>query len=213
MGETDLVAYIDESRKPVRDPKTGRVAGNGSHYVVAAAVVLAVDATHVRKMLQTLADELTSARPLRWTDMSAARRRRTIEVITANNDWEYCLYETSKPVADRQGPDAWVRAHTLSAAFEDLSTARGVVRAILETRSQPVQGFTTHDERDHRLLASMLTKGTAAENFRIEHRGKEEPVLWLADILAGVRTDYLCWVDRETFPVLAHRALTVVAAL
>jgi len=35
----DLIAFLDESRKPVRDGRTGRVSGRGDHYVVVAAVV------------------------------------------------------------------------------------------------------------------------------------------------------------------------------
>lgn len=209
-NESEIVAYIDESRKPVRNPKTNRVADEGDHYVVAAAVLLAGDITAIRRSLVALAGELTAGRPFRWKDMRATTRRAVVGAISAMDGWEGFLYETATAVPSHLGSDAYLRAKTLTTAFEDLSQKHGVSRAVLETRSQPASGFTSLDESDNRLLASLLKKKRAAVGFRIEHRGKEEAILWLADILAGSRTDYLCWADRATYPLIGHKITAIV---
>ena len=203
--EATLMAYIDESRKPARDRRTGKVAVTGQHYVVAAAVAMTADTQPLRDALTSIADEINNGNPLRWTDMGSEKRSYVVKAIIGVDAWDGSLYETPEGFLTAQTPDALVRARVLRTAFGDLSTNRGVDHAVLETRSQPFVGFTTHDVRDNRLLASMRDKQQVAPGFTIEHRGKEEPVLWLADILAGMRSDYLCWVDRGTYPVVAHR--------
>lgn len=203
--KTVLIAYIDESRKPVRDRRTHRVAPEGQHYAVAAAVTLVGEADRVREELTAIADRVTGGNPLRWSDLGPTKRVEVVADILAIESWEGRVYRTGEGVLTSRTPDRRVRAYALGTAFDHLSTEVGVAHAVLETRSQPVLGFTTHDEQDRSLLVSRLQQGTTAEGFTIEHRGKVEPLLWLPDILAGVSTDYLCWVDRETYPVLAHR--------
>ncbi len=55
---TELIAYVDESRKPMRDPATGRVSGAGEYYVLAAAVVLDGDCDDLRTSLNRIAVEI-----------------------------------------------------------------------------------------------------------------------------------------------------------
>jgi len=208
--ETTLVAFIDESRKPARDRRTGRVAPEGQHYAVASAVILAGDADPIRAALVDIAGEVTGGNRLRWSDLSAARRRRVLAGVLTIDAWEGRLYETGEGVLTSRTPDVRVRAYALGAAFDHLSTEVGVLHAVLETRSQPILGFTTHDEQDRSLLVSRRQKGVTAADFTIEHLGKEEPLLWLADVLAGMRTDYLCWADRELYPIISHRVASEV---
>lgn len=208
--ETRLIAYVDESRKPVRDRKSRRVAPDGQHYAVAAAVLFAGDTDSVRAELVEVADEVSGGRPLHWSVLGLPKRRIVIERISRIDSWDGWVYETDDGVLTSRTPDVRVRAYALGSAFDHLSTEVGVSHAVLETRSQPLHGFTTHDEQDRSLLIARRQKGTTASGFTIEHRGKDEPLLWLADILAGVRTDYLCWVDRDTYPLIAHRVATPV---
>jgi hypothetical protein len=209
-GETSLVAYLDESRKPVRDRRTGRVAQEGQHYAVAAAVMFAGDADHVREALVAIAVEATGGHRLRWYDLGVTKRRTVVEGVLAIDSWEGRLYETGEGVLTSRTPDLRVRSYAVGTAFDHLSTEVGVAHAVLETRSQPVQGFITHDEQDRNLLVSRKQRGTTADGFTIEHQGKSESLLWLADILAGIRTDYLCWADRGTYPIVAHRVVSQV---
>jgi hypothetical protein len=60
------------------------------------------------------------------------------------------------------------------------------------------------------VLESLLTGDEIDPLFGIAHAGKEEPLLWLADVLAGARTDFLCGVDREMWSLMAHRVSAVV---
>lgn len=205
-GDLALVAYIDESRKPLRDRRTRKVLAHG-YYVVAAAVILAADSTSVRDAMVELARDLTDGKPLRWKDLAVTKRRKAIETVVALPDWDACMYETSRAVSTRHHSDARLRARALRATFIDLAVNRGIEEAILETRSEPHAGFTTHDKRDNELLQSLHDTGAVPREFRIEHRGKSEPILWLSDLLAGVRGDYRCWSDRDLYPLIAHRVI------
>lgn len=212
LDETTLIAYIDESRKPARDRRTGKVATEGQHYAVAAAVLLAGDADPARNRLRRIADQVTGGNPLRWSDLGTMKRKTVVEGILAIDSWEAWIYETGDGVLTSRTPDVRVRAYALGTAFDHLSTDVGVGHAVLETRSQPKLGFTTHDRQDRSLLVSRQQKGAASVGFTIEHLGKSEPLLWLADVMAGMRTDYLCWVDRETYPIVAHRVASETTA-
>lgn len=60
------------------------------------------------------------------------------------------------------------------------------------------------------MLESLLTENKVGRSFGITHAGKEEPLLWLADVLAGARTDFLCGVDMEMWSLMAHRVSAIV---
>lgn len=142
--------------------------------------------------------------------MSPTRRRMTVADLTALDHWEALVYESAQPIGRHSVSDARTRSLILKRAFVDLHWQRGVRRATLETRSQPSKGFVTHDRRDHQVLESLLTEDQVGRSFRITHAGKEEPLLWLADALAGARTDFLCGVDREMWSLMAHRVAAIV---
>lgn len=205
VPQDGLVAFVDESRKPVRDEATGRVADAGGHYVVAAAVVLRGDADDCRQGLRDLADGVNSGEALRWKNMGSQRKLAVVEGILEIRHWDALVYETASPVMDRHHRDAMVRARILRIALPDLSAKQGIAHVTFETRSQPSLGFTTHDRRDHEVLQSLLDKGEIDPDFRIDHDGKSEPMLWLADVVAGTRSDYTCGVDREMFSRIAFR--------
>lgn len=207
----ELVAFVDESRKPVRDERTGAVAGSGDHYVVAAAVVMTGDVQSCREEVAAVAAAHNGARPLRWKDLGKQRRRDVVMSLIDLDHWDALLYETKRPVSPRNLTDARVRALILRNALEDLSIVRGVVHATLETRSQPSKGFTTHDRRDNDVLQSLLSRGDVDPDFRISHDGKAESLLWIADAVAGARTDFKCGVDREMYSLMAHRIQAIVS--
>ncbi len=207
-----LIVFLDESRKPVREERTGRVSGRGDHYVVVAAVVLAADTDNCRSRIRAAAATNSEAsRIRRWKLMSPSRRRRAVADLTALDHWEAYSYETAQPMSRQRVSDARARSLILKRAFVDLHRQRGVQRATLETRSQPSEGFVTHDRRDHQVLESLLSEDEVDPSFRIAHAGKEEPLLWLADVLAGARSDFLCEVDREMWSLMAHRVSAVVS--
>jgi hypothetical protein len=127
-----LVAYLDESRKPLRHPGSRRVDDTQGHYVVAAALP------------------------------------------------------------------------TLERDF-------GVSSLVLETRSAPLRGFVALDSHDHGTRQSLVARGELRAETDLTHVTKSEPLLWIADVLAGARSDVLCGRDHTTYPLLAHRVRRVVA--
>lgn len=199
---TDLVAFIDESRKPMRDRRTGRVARTGYHYVVAGGVVIGGDADRVRLRLAGLEADLGF--PLHYSDMSLERRRRAAQALATVDGWEGYVFETARPLPDQNYSEHFVRAKVVGAAFECLSTDGGVVYATLETRNHPGRGLNELDRKDHQVLQKLLSQNRVPRDFRISHADKSEKLLAIADLLAGARTDYLCAVDNEPYGLLAH---------
>lgn len=204
---SDLVAFIDESKKPMRDPATGRVAERGEHYVVAAAVVIDGD-NDIRAAVADIEQRLGYR--LHYADLRS-RERRLAAVIELERvaGWDGYLFETARPLPSRHHSEHHIRAKTLTSAFAILGVDGGVTRIILETRATPSRGFTQLDQKDHEVLQKLLTRKTVPADLRISHTDKSEPLLAIADILAGARSDFLCLADQEAYPLIAHRVLRI----
>ena len=209
---TNLVAFIDESKKPVRDPATGRVAGTGDHYVVAAAVVLSGDLDDVRGALVAATQALGF--PFHYADLrSRSRRLAALDAILAIDAWDAFLFETARPMSPRHNSEHHLRSKTLAAALRHLSTEVGTSRVVLETRAHPGRGLDQLDRKDHQVLQRLISLGEVAHGLSLGHVDKAEPVLQVSDVLAGVRTDHLCSVDRELYARVAHRVQKIVTVL
>ena len=129
----DLVAYLDESRKPVRDPATGKVAGYREHYIVAAAVVLRADGEGMRQHIASVERDLGFGLHYRHL-RSGARKVAALEAILAMPDWDGYLFEISAPIGFRRYPEAFVRAAILKVAFPRLAKVIGDGRVVIESR-------------------------------------------------------------------------------
>lgn len=198
----DLVAYLDESRKPMRNPKTRRVDDHElNHYVLAAVVVLDGDVSTLDD-LGRMSQQIGV--PLHFRRISRRQRIEAIEGIASLDGWDGYLFETARAVADTSYSEHHVRAKMVEAALRRLSS-EGVRRAVLETRSGQRQDFRILDEKDHQVLRRLRRQGIVPSSFRISHRDKGEPFLQVADLLAGARSDSLCHGDRESFARIAHR--------
>ena len=202
MTDIDILAFVDESKKPMRDPATGKVAATGDHYVVAVAIVLSGDAADIRAELRDLLEVV--GHDLHYSHMSARRRTVALTGIADISGWDGLVYETATPVPGRR-PEQRTRARILSAAFPDLTGVHGVRVVTLETRAAPKKGFHTLDQHDHATWRSLIDRGLVPSGGVIVHGDKAEPLLWVADLVAGARTDYLCGTDRGMYPLIAHR--------
>ena len=201
---TDLVAFLDESKKPVRDRATGRPSASGDFYVVAAVIVLEGDLGDVRTQLAAIETGLGFG--LHYRQLRSQRRRiAAIEAINEIGAWDGYLFETGRPLHPRHHSEHHIRAKTLTEAFTLLGAAGGVTEVTLETRAYPKRGFYQLDQKDHQVLQKLLTREQVPEEFRIHHTDKTEPVLKLADLLAGARSDFLCGVNEEVYARIAHR--------
>ena len=204
---TELVAFLDESHKPIRNPKTGRVGDHGrKHYVVAAAVVIGGDISNIRHQLRQVKAGL--GYPLHYRDLSTARRVEALGAIDGIDGWDGYLYETARPLPDAGYSEHHVRAKVIGQALTHLSS-QGVVEAVLETRAGTNRRFLPLDDKDHDVLHRLQQQGTVPESFRISHDDKTETILQIADLLAGARSDWLCDVNRETHARIGHRVHTI----
>ena len=130
---TELVAFLDESRKPIRNPATRRVGDHGrKHYVVAAAVVIGGDISNIRSQLRQV--EAGLGYPLHYRELSTARRVKALGAIDGIDGWDGYLYETARPLPDAGYSEHHVRAKVIEQALTHLSS-QGVVEAVLETRA------------------------------------------------------------------------------
>ena len=204
----DLIAFLDESRKPPRDPSTGRPSGSSHHYVVAGAIVLDGDTSGMR---QNIADiELDLGYPLHYSDLrSSTRRRDAIAAIATIPEWDGYLFETARSLPQRNYSEHHVRAKVLTAAFVHLSVNEGVAQITLETRARPKQGMYHLDLKDHQVLRKLLRRQAVPANVHIRHDDKTERILAVADLLAGARSDFLCRVDPEPYTLIAHRVRAI----
>jgi hypothetical protein len=208
VRDLEIVAFLDESKKPVRDQNTGKVAASGDHYVVAAAIVLSGDTSEIRHHLLKLVENLGHS--LHYSEISKVRRPTALEGIVNISGWEGSLYETASPVSVRQ-PERRTRHRLLSTALADLTRGKGATQVTLESRATPRKGYQALDQHDHMTWRSLLDRELVSSGTTISHTDKSEPLLWIADLLAGVRTDFLCGVDRSLFSRVAHRVTSVTS--
>ncbi len=96
--DDQLCGFMDESKKPVRDPRTGKVAAAGDFYVVAAAVVLRGEVEDTRSELRNRAEDLGIE--LHYNDLGRERRIAVVERIVAIESWDGYLFR------DRPTPDS-----------------------------------------------------------------------------------------------------------
>jgi hypothetical protein len=200
----DLVAYLDESRKPVRDPATGNVAGGFEHYVVAAAVVFGEDADAVRESVRGIERDLGFA--LHYGELrSRARRLAVVDAIVALPDWDGYVFETARAVDVRRRSEHAIRAAILTEAFPTLEGEAGVGRIVLESRAMPTGTLGPIDKKDLDALRRLRIGGRVAYSLQVGHAPKFEAIVAIPDIIAGARSDFICGADRSIYPRLAHR--------
>lgn len=202
-----MVAFLDESRKPVRDPETGRPIPSVLHYVVAAAIVLQGDAAQLRSSLRSVAHDV--GRPLHYSDLGTDGRIQALNALGELTGWEGLIYETNTPVSDRV-PERRTRARLLRVAFPDLTTRQEAQTVTLETRSTPRLGFHQLDEHDHSTWRSLIDRGSVPHGLTLRHGDKSDPLLWVPDLVAGARSDHLCATNRSNFPLISHRVSAIV---
>lgn len=201
--DTELLAFMDESAKPLRDPRSGRASGARSHYVAAAAVTLKGETPAIRSHVRDVASRLGF--PMHYSDVGTSRKRLVAEAVTEIPGWEGHAFETRHALERRHHTDRHVRDKILTLAYSELANSRGVGLITLETRATVTRGLTELDDRDHRLLQKLISKRRVPQTLRINHDDKSESLLWIADVLAGARTDFLCGVDRVPYSLLANR--------
>jgi hypothetical protein len=209
MSADDLVAFVDESLKPVRRAPVR--SGNGlqvSHYAMAAVVLLAGDLTDCRWTLRMLAGK--RAKGLHYASLSERQRLEVVMEVTSWPYWDALVVETERPVPVHN--DRPQRRSVLGVLLSELATSFGVQHIVLESRAHPSGAFGRLDRDDVLLAASLRESGRLPADVSVEHRGKGEAALALADLIVGARTDFLCGVNRAPWGAVAHRVRRIGVA-
>lgn len=209
MSELGIHAFLDESRKPLRDGATGGVATWGDHYVIGAATLLEGSLDESRAWLQGLRTDLGFR--FHFSELALSRRILVIEGLLSLESWDGFLYESAKPLS-RSIPERRMRDRILQVAFKDLANECGVHAFTLESRATPQRGQWALDRHDHSTFAKLTSRRQLPEEAALTHATKSEPMLWIADVIASCRSDYLCGRERSLFPMLAHRLIRIKGA-
>lgn len=189
-ASTDLIAFVDESKKPARDPLTGKALPQ-SWYAMAAVIVLAGDAEALRTRLVEISHDF---RPrLHYKELSSSARRDALSRIGQIADWDAIVVESERPVPIRK--ETTVRNGVLGRLLPSLASESDTRFATLESRARQLTGLDTPDHEDRLLVAELIDHARLPANFRITHAHKDEPLLWAADLIVGARTDALAGID------------------
>ncbi|RIQ20816.1 hypothetical protein [Jiangella rhizosphaerae] len=156
------LAYADES-----------IRVDDGVYVLAAVALDRADAGRVRAAVRAL--EPRPGRRFHWRDKEPFERRDAAGVLAALPILPVVV--VGAPVDPRRQERA--RRHCLQTLLFELATA-GVDEVWLETRN-PIA-----DRRDLDVVVGFRSRGVLPSALHVGHaRPGEEPLLWLADILAG----------------------------
>lgn len=197
-----LVAYVDESRKPDRSGKGLRVSGKGDFYAVCAAVMFDADRGDLRSQLEMLEQELGN---LHYGELSKTRACELAECVGVLGDWEAHVYESAGPLVHRKGSESRLRSLALRQALPDLA-GHGVKDFRLETRAKDKPEFQKLDQNDMAVVDKLRAKGKLTSDHRLRHVTKADVLLAIPDVLAGARTDLLTTKNPEPWAYLTHRA-------
>lgn len=157
-------AYVDESF---------RGSDDGGIYVLAAAVI---DDAHddVRAVMCALRRRRRTGMS-HWTEMDRKQRRHALSVVAGIDGLH--VVTVGAPVPCRRQERA--RARCLAALVLE-SHGYGVTVMTMEARTR------TLDRRDTEAVTGVRRSLPRDTQFRIEHtRGADEPLLWIADTVAG----------------------------
>ncbi len=208
-GQPDeFIAFIDESKRPMRNRRTGKVDITQWHYVLAVVIIMRIDLESVRQKILRIEADLNYE--LHYQEMkSNTRRCNAIEAIEQIKEWNGILFETMKPIGQSNAEEHRTRASQLKQSFQMLANNYQSTKVILETRAKRKTSRPTLDNKDIAVLQKLYATKKVARTFQIRHETKQEPILKIADLLASSRTDMLCVSDETIYPQIGHRVIIV----
>lgn len=186
-----MIAYVDES---------AREGPQGVYYLMTAGVVLRADADRARTMLTKLL--LPGQDRFHWrNERDVQRRMAMLEVVTqlgvgAFVSWDY-------PVGSRRQEIA--RGRCLTSLLSDLGR-EGVDEVVIEARET-----RQLDRQDALTISAAREAGLVPESLTYRFgRPKEEPLLWVADAIAGAVGEQLVGRTNRYHDVLVGAKLLVL---
>jgi hypothetical protein len=164
--EFALHAWVEESMQMPRQERDG-------HYLLAAAIASPAACDPMRDNLRELL--LKGARRLHWRDESAPRRAKIASAIAGHDLVHVVVVGT--PIDAKKQERA--RRQCLERLVFELGSL-DVSRVWLESRTQSL------NDRDRRMFAALHAKHAMPAEFHIDFAlPTEDPMLWVADAVAG----------------------------
>jgi hypothetical protein len=178
----EIVGVVDES---------AHQAAGGVYYVVGAAVVL--QATDAVDRLRALVAHRSNA--IHWSREGPEMRDRLIGVladvvVSAKVRWA---------PAGRRGQLA-LRSELLS-SIAVWADGEGIDHLMIESGDESI------NLRDRQVLARLARHRCEPFGFQYDHRTKAEPLLWLADALAGAVGEHLAAKNSSAYERLVELGL------
>jgi len=192
MGEQRVVPASDGPRFGRRlllvDESVVDADVNHDAYVIGAAVLLRADARSARR----LAVEATRVfgghprtRPFHHRKEGPIVRRQMLEAVA-------CSCEAVLAVAITHAPRSALEAARWRALREILAVCDEVDRRpdemLIESREQAPK-VVGQNRIDHRVIIEARRAGIVSRGLRYDWAGKDEPLLWFADAIAGTFAD------------------------
>ena len=162
-------------------------AAEGGVYVVCAATFEAdLDLDHVRDVMLGLRKRRQWGK-LHWSEMDDTERRKATEEVAAFGGLHVVAVAT--PVPHKRQERA--RAACLTALVGELH-GLNVIRLCMESRTAAL------DKRDVDIVRAARQRLPKGMTLHVEHkRGVDEPLLWVADIVAGACRSHRQGVEVE----------------
>ncbi len=178
-----MFAYVDESYGH---------AGGERFYLLSAVAIDSSSRDEVRVALQDLNSRDAK---VHWHDESSARRGELLVFLGGLEAFRAVVVRTAKSERSER------QRRLCQVALSDWAQGRAVSTLVFESRSG------AEDARDRR--ANEWLRRSGLSRLRVEHHsGRQEPLLWLPDILCGAMRAHL--LGQGTFDdLLAGMAITV----
>ena len=177
-------AFLDESLR-----------NRGGGLFLFAAVVVAEHDAECRPAMKRL--RLAGQRRIHWRDESAASRDRIVGGIDSL-PWSAAVV-AFQPVPRRRQPS--VRAECLGKVVELLAN-NGTGRLVIESRGD------RNDRLDQQTMIECRRRCHGPESYSFA-RGVDEPLLWLADVVAGATSAHLDGANQKWFPAIREKVSLV----
>jgi hypothetical protein len=165
-----MLGLVDEST-----PESAR----GVHYVIGAAVLLdGSRRDEVRdRALKIVGDRL---RPFHWRDEGVQKRAAMIELL---GELEVCVSATiHHPVASKRQSSA---RRALLSELASMLSGEGVDELLIESRG-------VQDSEDRQTLVDLVHTRVCPAELSYRFEGKDDPLLWLPDAVAGLLGEAEC---------------------
>ncbi|MEN9620733.1 MAG: hypothetical protein RL499_926 [Actinomycetota bacterium] len=184
------IAFVDESK---------RSNGELGLYVLTAFVAASDEATKLLYRTSLLSHLAPGQEKLHWYGMPEVSRNVIIDAVSGL-EVMFCVVARNMPAGEA---DERARRKCLELLAVELE-AFGVTEAVFESRQ------STLDHRDRSYLDRLRSMKAPGASVRISHvTGKAEPLLWVADVVAGAFGDYALYNERKWRDVILQKLYSV----